>query len=76
MNVTNRWLSPQQTLSVALLAFKPVLNTASRSVHEASESFKKIGRTVQTYFVNSWTLRSFRPAEESSRILFDASGCV
>ena len=58
------------------ISLKPVLNKTSRSVHEASQCFKKIGQTLQTYFANSLKLCSFRLGKESSGTLFNSSGCV
>ena len=54
----------------------PVLSTTSQTVHDASWSFKKIGRTLQIYFANSLKILSFQPAKESSGTLLDASGFV
>ena len=58
------------------LMLKPVLNMTLHSVDKASNCFKKIGRTVQMYFANSWKLCSFQSVKESSVTLFDSSGCI
>ena len=52
------------------------ISEESKAIHDASGSFKKIGRTLQINFANSLKLLSYRHVEEPSGRFFDASGCI